>query len=361
MNLTRGSTNRDAGSSTYTVPNFREDERTQQQYKASLERRVKAYHAEAEAAVRRTFTAKREALTTELSACELMIENRVKAAQAAMAAYRVRYPHRLVKGKPIKPSFMEWLMSFGAASRLHRAVTDANSAVLEAQTNQRRLAHKNEELDNELGRALAHAQEKAKETTSSPEWLAEIHHDKAFGALKQRVDDIEHERERFAKRLEAGRVSDEELRDRKFAQDDIQPVDVPLTGMMFYRIDVFGNLSYFIIRDLEKKLYALPYDPRLEYIIDGVFDVYRVADGYDVRQRVHEESKLPFTILDHFFICNDRQDIVARAAYREQRAWIKQNRGLPPTPAPREMDRDIIKLLVEFSETIPAPRAPQII
>jgi hypothetical protein len=34
---------------------------------------------------------------------------------------------------------------------------------------------------------------------------------------------------------------------------------------------------------------------------------------------------------------------------------------LPPTPAPREFDRDIIKLLAEFSETIPSPRAPQII
>jgi hypothetical protein len=361
MSVTHGSNNREAGASTYAVPNFREDERTQTQYKASLERRVKAYHAEAEAAVRRTFTAKREALTVELAACETMIESRVKGAQAAMAAYRIRYPHRLVKGRPVKPSFVEWLISFGAASRLYRAVADANTAVQEAQTNQRRLAHKNEELDNELGRALAHAAEKAKETTSSAEWLAELHHDKAFGALKQRVDDIDRERERYAKRLESGRVSDEEQRDRKFAQDDVQPVDVPMTGVMFYRIDVFGTSAYYILRDLEKKLFALPYDPRLEYLIDGVFDIYRVGDGFDVRQRVHEESKLPFTILDHFFVCNDRQDIVARAAYREQRAWIRQNRGLPPTPAPREFDRDIIKLLAEFSETIPSPRAPQII
>jgi hypothetical protein len=187
-----------------------------------------------------------------------------------------------------------------------------------------------------------------------------LHRDNALGALKARVDEIAAERQSFAKRLEARSVSDDELRDRTLAQDDIMPADMPLAGMMFYRIDVFGKSAYFIIRDLEKKLYVLPYDPRLEHLIDGVFDLYRIADRFDVRQRVHEESKLPFTILDHFIACSDRQDIVGRAAYREQRGWIKRHRGLPPTPVTRDMDREIIKLLADFAETIPAPRAPQI-
>jgi hypothetical protein len=346
---------------TITIPNFAEDARTQQHYKTSLERRIKAYHAEQEAAVRRTFTSKREALTAEIAAAEMMIASRNDAAQKAMAAYRTRYPHRLIKSRPAKPSLVEWMSSFGRASKLYQDAVDANTAVIEAQTNQRRLAHKNETIDAELTRALAAAEDKAKQTTASPEWLAELHHDKAMGDLKARVDAIEDERESYAKRLEAGRVGDDEKRDRRFAEDNIHPVEVPLGGMMFYRVDTFGALSYLIVRDLEKRLFALPYDPRLESIIDGVFDVYRVADAYDVKQRVHADSKLPFTILDHFFVCNDRQEIAARAAYREQRAWMKPARTLAPTPCDTDLEREIIALLVAFSATIPSPRAPQII
>jgi hypothetical protein len=359
MSVTRHSSNDEAG--TRPIPDFAADERAKQQYKTSLERRIKAYHAEQEAAVKRAFNSKRDALVAELGAAEMVIENRQRAASEAMALYRQRYPHRLVKGRAIKPSTMEWLMSFGVATRLHKAVMDANSAVIEAQSNQRRIAHKNEQLDSELGRALAQAEEKAKATTSSDEWLAELHRDKTMHGLKSQVDEIEKERAAFAKRLEAGRVPDTELRDRTFAEKGINALEIPLTGMMFYRVDRFGSLTYFIIRDLEKKLYALPYDPRLETIIDGVFDVYRVADAFDVRQRVHEESKLPFTILDHFYICNDKQDIVARAAYREQRGWMKNERGLPATPPSNDTERDVINLLAEFATTIPSPRAPQII
>jgi hypothetical protein len=349
-----------AAGSTHQIPNFREDERIQQQYKSSLDRRIKAYHAEAEAEVRRAFAQKREQIIAELKASELMIESRQKAASDAAAAYRTRYPARLVKGRPVRPSFLESLLSFGKASRLYNRVVEANSEVIEAQSNQRRLAHKDEELDNELGRAMNATMEKAKATTASPEWLAEVHRDRAMADLKKRVDEIQAERANYARRLEQNRVSDEEMRDRTFAEQGIEPVDVPLTGIMFYRVLAFGDLAYYVLRDLEKRFFALPYDPRLESIIDGVFDVYRVADGLDVRQRVHSETKVPFTPLDHFFVCCDKQDIVARAAYREQRVWIKENRGLPPTPAPSQMDRDIIKLLADFSETIPPPRAPVI-
>ena len=346
---------------TITIPNFAEDARTKSHYRASLDRRIKAFHGEQEAAVRRSFTAKRESLTAELAAAESLIANRADAAQRAMAAYRSRYPNRMVKGRPVKPSFVEWLMSFGRATRLYRGVTDANSAVIEAQTNQRRLAHKYEQIDSELGRALAAAEEKAKQTTASAEWLTEVHHDRAMGELKTQVEAIDHERESYAKRLEAGRVSDDERRDRTFAEDDVHAVELPLTGMMFYRVDTYGELVYFVVRDLEKRLFALPYDPRLEPLVDGVFDVYRVADTFDVRQRIHAESKLPFTTLDHFYNCNDRQDIVARAAYRDQRAWMKPERTFTATPCSIELERDIIKLLADFAQTIPPPRAPQII
>jgi hypothetical protein len=344
-----------------TIPNFAEDARTLAHYRTSLDRRIKTYIADQEAEVRRVFAAKREALAAELAASESMLANRAENVQKALTAYRTRYPQRVVKSRAAKPSFMEWLMSFGGAARLHRACTDANSALIEAQTQLRRVGEKNEQLDTELARAVNAILEKAKQTTLSPEWLAELHHDRTLGELKVHADAITHERETYAKRLAAGQVPDTEQRDRAFAEDDIHHLEVPLTGFMFYRVVSYGKLTYFILRDLQKRLFALPYDPRLESIIDGVFDIYRVADKNDVKQRVHDDSKLPFTILNHFYTCCNNEEVAARAAYREQRNWMKPVRSFSASPVTDDLEREIIALLAEFAQTIPSPRAPQIV
>jgi len=343
------------------IHDFVEDARAIQHYKSSLDRRIKAYFADQESEVRRAFAAKREAVTAELAASSSLLAARVEDVQKALAAYRARFPQRVVKGRAVKPSFAEWLLSFGRASRLYRAVTDANSAVIEAQTNQRRLADKDEKLDTELAKAVNAAVEKAKQMTASPEWINELHNDRAMADLKARADAVTRERESFAKRLEAGQVPDEELRDRAFAERDIHHLEIPLAGFMFYRVDTFGKLTYFILRDLQKRLYALPYDPRLEAIVDGVFDIYRVADKNDVKQRVHDDSKLPFTILNHFYVCNDNEEVMARAAYRDQRAWMKNPRGFRATPCTDDTEREVIAMLAELATTIPSPRAPQIV
>jgi hypothetical protein len=343
------------------IPDFVEDARAVQHYRSSLDRRIKAYFSDQEAEVRRIFAAKREALTAELAASDLLVAGRVEEVQKALAAYRTRYPKRIVKGRATRPSFLESLFSFGRASGLYRAVTDANSAVIEAQTQQRRVADKNEQLDNELNKAVAAAAEKAKLTTASQEWINEVHSDRAMGDLKKRADAVKAEREAFAKRLEAGQVPDEELRDRSFAEDGVHPVDIPLNGMMFYRVESYGKLNYFILRDLEKRLYALPYDPRLEPIVDGVFDIYRIADTFEVKQRVVADSQLPFTILNHFFTCNNEDEVLARAAYRDQRAAMKNPRAFRATPPAEGVERDVVTLLAEFAPTIPSPRAPQIV
>jgi hypothetical protein len=340
------------------VPDFRADEAARAQYAQSLERRIKAYFSEQDDAIRRTFAAKRESLAGEILISEALIADRNEAAQKASAAYRIRYPHRFPKSRPVRPAFFEVVLSFGAASRLFGAIAAANSALIEAQTSHRRFTHKDEELDSDLNRALAHAVDTSKATTASPEWLAALHRDPALGAMKARVDAIEREREDYGQRLKAGRVPDDELRDRAFAELEVRPLEIPLSGMMFYRVDRYGALTYCIVRDLEKRFYALPYDPRLEAIIDGVFDVFRVADRFEVRGRIHAESKLPFTILDHFIACNDRQELIARGAYRDQRVWMKKPRSYAATPPTTDAERELVTLLVDYSETIPSPRAP---
>ncbi len=128
---------------------------------------------------------------------------------------------------------------------------------------------------------------------------------------------------------------------------------------MFYRLDVFGQLAYYILRDLKQRLYALPYDPRLDAIADGVFDIYRVGDGWDVRLRV-QDDKLPFTILHHFIACHGGE-VAGKEAYRQQRAWMRSRPAARLTAADHSEETQVRDLLMAFAETLPAsPRAPQI-
>lgn len=348
------------GSGDYAIPNFRADAKAREEYKTQLERRTRDYIDSAEADVRRTFAIKREALRIEMNAAQMILDSRRAEADAALRNYKARYPHRIKKDRTQRPSFFENLASFGKAGKLHKKALDALHAANDAASNQRRLEHADEQLDADMMRGIARATENAKATVTSEPWLKEAHEKAPLSRHKAKVDEIAKERAAYAERLERGAVSAEEMRDRSFAEHDVNPIDLPLNGLMFYRVDIFKALCYFIIRDVENRFYALPYDPRLESIIDGVFDIYRVGNAYEVRQRVQEESKLPFTLLDHFFACSDGQDIVAREAYRQQRRWMRDRKPASATPSERPIEDETRRLLAEFAVTIPSPRAPDI-
>jgi hypothetical protein len=222
------------------------------------------------------------------------------------------------------------------------------------------MAEKEERLEVDLKRALAEAERTARESVGTPEWIERLaSEDRDFATLKARVDAIAAERAAYTERLNAGHVSDAERRDRWFAEHDVHPISLPVTGIMFYRIVSFGSLAYFIVRDLKKQLFAIPYDARIEPIINGVFDIYRVGDGFEVRQCLHPD-KLPFTILNHFIACCDGQDMFGREAYRQQRAWMRNRPSVRTMPDDSSVENQVRRLLVSFAPTIPSPMAPQI-
>jgi hypothetical protein len=141
----------------------------------------------------------------------------------------------------------------------------------------------------------------------------------------------------------------------------IHQIELPLNGIMFYRIDMYGSRPYYILRDLKQRLYSLPYDPRLEHLVNGVYDIYRIADAWDVKLRIREDNRLPFTMLDHFIACTNKQEGLARDQYRDQQSAMKRERKFQKTPTHLPIEDEVIAMLVSFAETIPRPRAPQII
>lgn len=333
-----------------SVPNFREDERNLARYDSMLQRRIKTFATDHESSIRRNASTKRDELQDELDEAGAEWERRKEASDAAREAYRKAYPEHVKKTRLVEPSAIENLKSLGAAKKLHRAATEAWLSAEQAASNIRRIEHNEERLDVELQKALERAPKESEEETQSEKWLAEIHQEEELANAKAKVEEIRAERADYAKRLAAGNVSSEELRLRAFAEQGIKHIALPIDGMMFYRVDQFGPKTYFIIRDVRKQLFALPYDRRLETLVDGVYDINRSGKEFEVRRHTKDNSRIPFTLLDHFLKCGDNKDEEAQEAYRQYQETMKQPRAYSTMSECDEMEANAIQLLAAFAE-----------
>jgi hypothetical protein len=189
-----------------------------------------------------------------------------------------------------------------------------------------------------------------KDVTSSAKWLAEIHDDEEMASVKAKVEEINAERASYAERLAAGTVTNEELRLRAFAEGDIKKFQIPVNGIAFYRIDTFGPDSYFILRDTRKGLSALPYDRRLESILDGVFDFTRTGKEFEIRKSLVPNSPLPLSLLEYFKKIS-ANDETAQEAYRQHQDFAREKRMLATTPVHEfeEMEVTAIELFAKFA------------
>ena len=333
------------------IPDFEKDAQSIAAYEEARVRYERRESGDAESRTRAAFNKKREAIRAEIAVAATLLEDKRNKAQRAMAAFSARYPELVDRNKPLKPGFWQNLISLGTAGRAYnKAVNTANDAQ-QAQTLRRRKEHDEEELEQQLKRTLYLQEESVKKKLESPEGLAAFHARPGVSALFKRVEEIKAERAKYAARLERGEVPPEEQREREFTERKIVQLEVPFAGLMMIRVARYGNLTYFILRDLEKKLYRLSYDPRLENLVEGVLDVYRLADSYEVKLRRHTDGRA-FTALDHF-ATNFKDEEVARSEYRRARTSLRAPRtDVPATPPVDDAERQLLDLLANFSRTI---------
>jgi hypothetical protein len=313
-----------------------------------LQRRIKTHFVEHESSIRRNASNKRDELREELDEAQASWEDLKAAADAAREAYRKAYPQHVKKMHLDEPSVLENLRSRGAASKLYQAAKDAWHAAETATSNIRRLEHNETQLEIELERALERAPIVSKEVTESPEWLAEIHAEEELASVKAKVDEIDAERASYARRLSAGEVPPDELRLRAFGEADIKHFHLPIDGMTFLRIDAFGPKAYFIVRDIRKQLYDLPYDRRLEPLLGGVYDITRSGKEFEVRRSMRQNTRVPLTVLEHFQKCVDDPE-AAQEAYRAQQEFVSEKRSFATLEERDEIEATAIDLLAEFA------------
>jgi hypothetical protein len=201
-----------------------------------------------------------------------------------------------------------------------------------------------------LQKAVERAPQVVKEVTESEKWIAEIHADEELASVRTKVDEITAERDSYAARLTSGKVSNEELRLRAFGEQDIKKFPLPISGVIFVRVDQFGPDAYFILRDTRKQLYALPYDRRLENILDGVFDFTRTGKEFDIRKALQANNPLPLSMLEHFKKTTDNEE-AAQEAYRQHQDFVREKRMLATVPVNEfdEIETTAMDLFAKFA------------
>jgi hypothetical protein len=342
------------------IPDFEKDAQSIAAYDEARVRFERREAGDAESRTRNSFNKKREAIRAEIAvAASLLDERRIKA-EKAFKVYAQRYPHRVDRNKPVKPSIWESLLSFGSAGRMYnRAVTTAADAIA-AQTLRRRKEHDEEELEQQLKRALYLQEDAIKKKLEGAEGLAAFHARPGVGVLFKRVEEIKAERARYAQRLEKGEVPPVEQRDREFAERKISQLEAPFAGMTIVRVARYGSLTYFLLRDLERKVFHLAYDPRLEPLIENVFDVYRIADSFEAKLSRGADGR-PLAVADHY-AANFKDEEVARSEYRRARTALRVPRtDVPPMTFVEPAEQQLVELLASFARTIgPGAMAAQL-
>ncbi len=333
------------------IPDFEKDAQSLAAYDDARIRYERREGTEAESRTRSAFEKKREVIRAEIAVAASLLQERKEKAEKALKAYAGRYPHRIDRNKPVKPSFWESLFSLGGAGRMYNRAVDTAAEALQAQTLRRRKEHDEEELEQQLKRALYLQEDALKKKLSSAEGLAAFHARPGVAVLHKRVEEIRAERQRYAARLEKGEVPPQEQRDREFAERKIAQLEVPFAGMAIVRVVRYGNLTYFLWRDLERKLYHLAYDPRLEPLIENVIDVYRLADSFEARLSRGADGR-PMPVADHY-AANFKDEEIARSEYRKARTVLRTPRtDIPPMTFTEAAEQQLIELLAAFARTI---------
>ena len=145
-------------------------------------------------------------------------------------------------------------------------------------------------------------------------------------------------------------MSDAEQRDRAMGEQKIAWTELPVMGAIIGKVARFGQLSYFQLRDLERKEMLLSYDPRLDPLRNCVFDIYAVAGSVAAKLK-RNDNGTAFRVADHFKACWRNQE-KAEELYGQHRAALREDRGLEPMEPRTEGEAEIIARLAGLAEMV---------
>jgi hypothetical protein len=334
----------------YDIPDFERDAKDLEAYEDAQRRYMRQQIASAETAIQTSFAQKRDQLQREIKNGRSFDEERRTTAVYTTRQYANAYPRHVDKKGVNPPGFWENIFSFGRAGRLYRAAVLATEALEQLRTAMRKREEQLAALDEQMKRAMYLKEESIKKSLETEAGLSEFHERPEIKPLFKRTEKIKREREEYAKRLERGHVNDDEQRDRTMSEQKLSFTELPVMGAIIGKVARFGQLSYFQLRDLERKESLLSYDPRLDPLRNCVFDIYSVAGAVAAKLK-RNDNGTAFRVADHFKACWRNQD-KAEELYGQHRAALREDRGLAPMEPRNETEAEVIERLANLATIV---------
>lgn len=340
----------DVRTDTGSVPDFGHDDAVVQAYENAKLRYIRSITSDAEAKLREAFAKRREAINDEIGNLRLLAKTRQEVATSAAQRYAMRLPHRVKKSGVRPPSLFERLRTFFSVDKLYRAAAKAASELDEVNELLRKRRDRLDAMERETRRSIYLREEAVRKKLQTPEGLAALHADPMVKAAFTKMQAVMNERAKYEERVKKGEVAPDEARDREMSQRAMTFATVPLEGVMIARISRYGELEYYVLRDMRGKEYLLSADPSLEPLRDVVFDMSRSADGYEASLR-HSPEGAPLRVLDHLKATlannNDAVDQFAR-----HRALLRTERVTQKTPPRSEEEAEMIAMLGMLAQAV---------
>jgi hypothetical protein len=307
-------------------------------YEDAKVRAIRAIMDREELLLSHAYAQRREAINEEIAALRAVEDQRRLAAAANVLTYAASFPHRIGAIGVDPPSVWERIRTFNVAAKLYRAAARATYRLDAITASLREKRDRLDAIERETRKAVGLREEALHRRLRTPTGLRELHaHPLVAGPYAQ------------AQAVFAERAARDAIMRRGYAF-----ARVPLIGAAIARVERYGPLEYYVLRDLTRREYVLAADPRLEPLRDLVFDVTHGPNGYDAVVRVAANGT-PMRTRAHLDACYPSASAVALDA--EHRASLRTGRPTRGAPPRDDAEAELVAMLAMLADAVVAQLA----
>jgi hypothetical protein len=272
----------------YVVPDFAADALVRAQYDAIAKALLNAAIAAALRRLQDEHEFERLRLEANNRAAQTVLMALERHAHSMRSKYARIVPKQRTASGIVRPPtlFFDNLLSMGVAEKYYQQALEAATLKRDAMLKVRTTARELERHKAKIESALVVRELEVRKHYKSDEGRLELEQDPRLQAIAAQCAAIERERADYHTRLEAGTVSDEELRDRTMAHDGYRYLDGDVRGLhCLHDSEIrFGALRYLVFRDRVDRIWLLEYARDVAGLMQMRFDVL-FANGRYLIQR----------------------------------------------------------------------------
>jgi len=280
----------------YAIPDFRADEAAIKALEVKLAHLISISLQAGLEAVRVKHAARRRELVASAEFFVSLAREAAEEVTAATKQFNASVNRETVDRSELRAAptlLFEEISTLGRAGRKHRAMLRAEARSAKLAKRVREIHIEVERHDGLLAQLLVTRETDWRKHFESEEGHAELLRDQRIARLAAQVDAIHAERRAYEQRLEAGRVSVDELRAREMAREKLAFLVGKVDGLYFNGQVQYDDCRYFRLRDRTGRDWLLDWDEELLDLERFEFNIAQMDDGsYMVERAIWSDRRV---------------------------------------------------------------------